>query len=86
MRMPRILRARQTSPGLVRVAIAMHEPEAELMIAVLHEAGIPAMQRRSEFDNPGMLAAGPREILVPARHELEARAILDPRPEERTAP
>ncbi len=84
-----LFRRRQPRPQgapLVRVAIALHEPEANMLISRLHEAGIPAMQRRSEFDNPGMLAGGPREILVPAHHELEARALLDPLPEEYRAP
>jgi hypothetical protein len=77
---------REETAPLVRVAIALHEPEANMLISLLREAGIPAMQRRSEFDNPGMLAGGPREILVPAQRELEARAVLDPLPEERRAP
>lgn len=67
-------------PGPVRVAIALHQPEAEMMIAMLRDEGIPAMFRRTTFDVPDMLAAGPREILVPARFELQARAVLDPRP------
>jgi len=72
--------------ALVRVAVAMHEPEAAMLIQVLQNAGIPAMQRRTEFDHPGMLAGGPREILVPARYELEAHAILDPLPDDPSAP
>jgi hypothetical protein len=76
-------RSRHERPApFVRVAIALHEPEANMLISVLRESGIPAMQRRSEFDNPGMLAAGPREILVPAEYELEARALLEPLPED----
>lgn len=66
----------------VPVAVALHEPEADMLIGVLQEAGIPAMQRRSGFDNPGMLAGGPREILVPGRCRLAAHAILDPLPED----
>jgi hypothetical protein len=65
----------------VRVAVAMHEPEAAMLIEILNGAGIPAMQRRIGYDNPGMLAGGPREILVPARNQLEAHAILDPLPD-----
>ena len=64
------------------------EPRARgrlLLISVLHNAGIPAMQRRTEFDHPGMLAGGPRAILVPARYALEAHAILDPLPDEPNA-
>ncbi len=71
---------------LVRVAVASHEPEAEMLLQVLRNAGIPAMQRRTEFDHPGMLAAGPRVILVPARYALEAHALLDPLPDEPDAP
>jgi len=59
----------------------MHQPEAEMLVAMLADAGIPAMARRTTFDVPDMLAAGPREILVPAARELEARALLDPRPD-----
>jgi hypothetical protein len=78
-------RREERSAPFVRVAVASHEPEATMLIGVLHNAGIPAMQRRTEFDHPGMLAAGPREILVPARYELEAHAILDPLPDEPSA-
>lgn len=67
-------------PPPVRVAVAMHQPEAEMLVALLADAGIPAMFRRTTFDVPDMLAAGPREILVPADRELEARAVLDPLP------
>lgn len=77
---------RKRAAAFVRVAIALHEPEANMLISLLRDAGIPAMQRRSEFDHPGMLAGGPREILVPAQCELEARALLDPLPEEDHAP
>ena len=34
--------------------------------------------RRATIDVPDMLAGGPRELLVPADRELEARALLDP--------
>ena len=70
------------APGPVRVAVAMHQPEAEMLVAMLAGEGIPAMARRTMFDVPDMLAAGPREILVPAGRELEARALLDARPED----
>lgn len=70
----------------VPVAMAMHEPEADMLINVLMDAGIPAMQRRAGFDNPGMLAAGPREILVPGRDRLAAHALLDPLPEDPDTP
>lgn len=72
--------SRDPAPRLVRVAVAMHQPEAEMLVAMLADAGIPAMFRRTTFDVPDMLAAGPREILVSADRELEARAVLDPLP------
>jgi hypothetical protein len=79
-------RRRPAPDPLVRVAVAMHEPEAAMLIEILHSAGIPAMQRRVGFDNPGMLAGGPREILVPARDRLEAHAVLDPLPDTSESP
>lgn len=68
-------------PDPVRVAVAMHQPEAELLVGMLANAGIPAMVRRTTFDVPDMLAAGPREILVPAAFALQAHAVLDPIPD-----
>ncbi len=69
-------------PRLVRVAVAMHQPEAEMLAGLLEEFGIPVMIRRTTFDVPDMLAAGPRELLVPEDRALEAHAILDPQPDE----
>jgi hypothetical protein len=74
--------ARASDDRLVQVAVAIHEPEALMLVQILRDAGIPAMHRRTGFDNPEMLAAGPRAILVPARYALEAHAILDPLPDE----
>ncbi|MFT4034585.1 MAG: hypothetical protein QM679_03305 [Patulibacter sp.] len=66
-------------PTLVRVAVARHQPEAELLLSLLHDARIPARTRRSAgFDVPDMLAAGPRDILVPEHLEAEARAVIEP--------
>jgi hypothetical protein len=62
----------------VRVAYAMNQSEAELIQGLLHNEGIPSFARRaSGFDVPDMLAAGPREILVAADREAEARDLLD---------
>ncbi len=66
----------------VRVGLAMHQPEAELLASVLAEIEVPVIIRRTTMDVPEMLAAGPRELLVPADRELEARALLDPLPED----
>ena len=63
----------------VRVAWARHQPEAELLLGILRDAGIPAWFRRTGgVDVPDMLAGGAREILVPAGFALEAHALLDP--------
>lgn len=85
MRFPRWRAARNDDYRLVRVAVAIHEPEADLLVQILRDAGIPAMQQRTSFDHPGMLAGGPRAILVPPRFALEAHAILDPLPDEPSA-
>ena len=62
---------------LVVVAGARHQAEAELIQGFLLEAGVPSMVRRSPgFDVPDMLAAGPRQILVPAAGEDVAREAL----------
>lgn len=45
---------------------------------LLAEIDVPVLIRRTTMDVPEMLAGGPREILVPADREIEARALLDP--------
>lgn len=77
------LRRRRREPGpppvrWVKVAFARHQPEAEMLAGLLAELEIPTLMRRTTIDVPDMLAGGPREILVPADRELEARALLDP--------
>lgn len=62
----------------VRVGLASHQPEAEMLAGLLAELEIPVLVRRTTVDVPDMLAGGPRELLVPADRELEARALLDP--------
>ncbi len=75
-------RARKIKPqysegDLVRVASTRHQAEAELVQGLLLEEGIPSMVRRSAgFDVPDMLAAGPRDILVPASGAPAAREVL----------
>lgn len=69
---------RQRPVEWIRVAVAMHQPEAELLAGRLAELEIPVVIRRTTFDVPDMLAGGPRELLVPADRALEARALLDP--------
>ncbi|MGH2857252.1 MAG: hypothetical protein ACRDMJ_07175 [Solirubrobacteraceae bacterium] len=69
----------------VRVARAQNGAEAELLQALLLEVGVPSMLRRSAgFDVPDLMAAGPRDVLVPAAAEQTAREILDAGAVERT--
>jgi len=68
---------RYSHGDLVRVARAQHQAEAEFVQSLLLEEGIPSMVRRSAgFDVPDMLAAGPRDVLVPSSGEMAAREVL----------
>jgi hypothetical protein len=62
--------------GTVRVAVAANQSEAELLQGVLRDAGIPSNWRRTGGDLPELLAAGYREIYVPAAAAEEAQALL----------
>jgi hypothetical protein len=69
---------KQYSEGrLVRVTVARQQPEAEFVQSLLLENGIPSTLRRTRgFDVPEMLAAGPRDVLVPESGEQAAREVL----------
>ena len=75
-------RARKIKPQLaegplVKVAGARHQAEAELIQGMLLEEGVPSMLRRSAgFDVPDMLAAGPRDVMVPRAGVEVARQVL----------
>jgi hypothetical protein len=75
-------RARKIKPQLgegplVRVAGARNQAEAEFIQGLLLEEGVPSLVRRSAgFDVPDMLAAGPRDILVPSSGVDTAREVL----------
>jgi len=75
-------RARKIKPqyaegALVRVAGARHQAEAEFIQGMLLEEGVPStLQRTRGFDVPDMLAAGPRDIMVPASGHEAAREVL----------
>src|SRR5581483_2071083 len=75
-------RARKVKPqytegDLVRVAGARNQAEAELIQGLLLEEGVPSMLRRTRgFDVPDMLAAGPRDVMVPASGAATAREVL----------
>ena len=73
----RKVRPQYTEGPLVRVAGARHQAEAELIQGLLIEEGIPSMLKRTRgFDVPDMLAAGPRDVLVPAAGVEPAREVL----------
>lgn len=75
-------RARKIKPQyaegpLVRVAGARHQAEAEFIQGLLLEEGVPSMLRRTRgFDVPDMLAAGPRDVMVPQTGYEAAREVL----------
>lgn len=79
---PRHERARKIKPqfaegALVRVAGAQNQAEAEFIQGLLLEEGVPSLLRRSAgFDVPDFLAAGPRDVLVPASGLATAREVL----------
>jgi hypothetical protein len=85
---------RYTEGDLVRVAGAMNQAEAEFVQGLLLEEGIPSTLRRTRgFDVPDMLAAGPRDVMVPASGHgaardvlLEAEIVGDEPPAEQTPP
>ncbi len=69
---------RQYAEGdLVTVATGRNQAEADFVANLLLEEGVPSLVRRSRgFDVPDMLAAGPRDVLVPRSGEDAARQIL----------
>ena len=75
-----------TDNGLVKVAYAQDESEAELIRGMLGNADVVSVVRRAAgFDVPEFLAAGPREVLVAASDVPVARDVLrevDPGPSE----
>jgi hypothetical protein len=75
-------RARKIKPqyaegDLVRAAGAQNQAEAEFIQGLLLEEGVPSTLRRTRgFDVPDMLAAGPRDVMVPASGYTVAREVL----------
>ena len=69
--------ARYGEGSYVRVAVGRQEAEARLIQNLLAEEGIPSELKRSGgFENPMMLAAGPRDVMVPQSGEAAARDVL----------
>jgi hypothetical protein len=75
-------RARKIKPEfargeLRRVVTARQQAEAEWIQMMLLEEGVPSTLRRTAgFDVPEMLAAGPRDVLVPESGYDLARRLL----------
>ena len=73
----RKIQRRYAEGDLVTVATGRNQAEADFVANLLLEEGVPSLVRRSRgFDVPDMLAAGPRDVLVPASGEAAARQIL----------
>jgi len=73
-------RERKPAPApWVTVTHARHQPEADLIVNMLRDGGIPAYNRRTmAFDVPDFFGFGARVVLVPADRVAEARTLLDP--------
>ena len=75
-------RARRIKPeysrgDLRRVVTARQQAEAEWIQMLLLEEGVPSTLRRTAgFDVPEMMAAGPRDVLVPDSGVEVARQVL----------
>ena len=75
-------RARRIKPeyargDLRRVVTARQQAEAEWIQMLLLEEGVPSILRRTAgFDVPEMMAAGPRDVLVPESGVDVARQVL----------
>jgi hypothetical protein len=88
-------RARKIKPEYARgqlrhVVTAQQQAEAEFIQMLLLEEGVPSTLRRSAgFDVPELLAAGPRDVLVPesgveAAREVLSQSDLMPTPQARS--
>lgn len=79
-----IFKRREKTPEPVKIAWASHQAEAELIANILREEGIPSLIKRNKgFDVPDFLAAGARDVYVPASAAEKAREILaDLKPED----
>src|SRR5947207_12085799 len=86
----RKIRPQYVEGDLVGVARGRNQAEAEFIQGLLLEEGVPSLLRRSRgFDVPDYLAAGPRDVLVPASGAATARDVLlqsDLAPTEGSAP
>ena|SRR5215208_3445918 len=73
----RKIRPQYAEGELVGIARGRNQAEAEFIQGLLLEEGVPSLLRRSRgFDVPDYLAAGPRDVLVPASGAATAREVL----------
>lgn len=73
----RLIKPQLSEGELIQVAGATNLAEAEFIQSMLLEEGVPSLLRRSAgFDVPDLLAAGPRDILVPLSGADVAREVL----------
>jgi ribosomal protein L37E len=80
-RRARMIKPQYTEGELVKVARAQNQSEAEMIEQLLLTHGIPSLVRRAPgADVPDMLAAGARDVLVPASGAEAAREALAPPP------
>jgi nucleotide-binding universal stress UspA family protein len=66
----------QPVKGAVKVATTGNLAECEMLQGMLAAAGIPSSWHRAVMDIPELLAAGDRDIFVPASAAEEARIVL----------
>jgi hypothetical protein len=85
-RRARLIKPQLGEGRLTKVAWANNQAEGEFIQMLLLEEGVPSLLRRTAgFDVPDMLAAGPRDVMVPAsgvdvaRETLLAAAMIDER-------
>jgi hypothetical protein len=83
-RRARLIKPQLAEGRLTKVALANNQAEGEFIQSLLLEEGVPSLLRRTAgFDVPDMLAAGPRDVMVPAsgvdvaRETLLAAAMID---------
>jgi hypothetical protein len=86
-RRARLIKPQLAEGKLTKVGWAHNQAEGEFIQSLLLEEGVPSLLRRTAgFDVPDMLAAGPRDVMVPAsgvdvaRETLLAAAVIDDRP------
>jgi hypothetical protein len=83
-RRARLIKPQLAEGKLTKVAWANNQAEGEFIQSMLLEEGVPSLLRRTAgFDVPDMLAAGPRDVMVPAsgvdvaRETLLAAAVIE---------